>query len=112
MEAGKCLNAWGKSNFTGDDDVGKEDTLMKNFKDKVAVIIRAPSGMGRELTLQLTDRGAKVGLIDWKKGGLDETLQMIKNKGSPGKSMGSQRRINMGQLGNSRLDIEIKQETR
>ena len=39
---------------------------MKNFKDKVAVITGAGSGMGQELALQLASEGCNIALVEWK----------------------------------------------
>ncbi len=57
---------------------------MKDFKNKVAVITGAGSGMGRELALQFAQRGAKVAINDWNHDTLMETLAMVKAKGGEG----------------------------
>ena len=57
---------------------------MKNFKNKVAVITGAGSGMGRELALQFAEKGAKVALNDWNESTLQETLKMVEEKGGEG----------------------------
>ena len=57
---------------------------MKNFKDKVAVITGAGSGMGRELALQFAAKGAKVAINDWNHDTLNETLAMVKEQGGEG----------------------------
>jgi NAD(P)-dependent dehydrogenase (short-subunit alcohol dehydrogenase family) len=54
---------------------------VKDFKNKVAVITGAGSGMGRELALQLAAAGAKVVLNDWREDTLGETIQMIESQG-------------------------------
>jgi NAD(P)-dependent dehydrogenase (short-subunit alcohol dehydrogenase family) len=46
---------------------------MKNFKDKVAAISGAASGMGRELAVQLAQRGCHLSLCDVDAAGLQET---------------------------------------
>ncbi len=45
-----------------------------NFKDKVVVVTGAGNGVGRELTLRLLSRGAKVACVDIDANGLKETL--------------------------------------
>ncbi len=57
---------------------------MKNFKNKVAVITGAGSGMGRELALQFAEKGAKVAINDWNEQTMMETLQMVQTKGGEG----------------------------
>ena len=52
---------------------------MKNFKDKVAVITGAGSGMGRELALQLAAEGCNIALVEWKEDLLNETKELLKN---------------------------------
>lgn len=53
---------------------------MKNFKDKVAVITGAGSGIGRELALQLSEAGAKIALVDFNPKTLEETEKVILDK--------------------------------
>ncbi|HXA47713.1 MAG TPA: SDR family oxidoreductase [Burkholderiaceae bacterium] len=50
---------------------------MKSFKDKVAVVTGAGSGIGRHLSLQLTQAGTRVAMSDVNELGLAETLKMM-----------------------------------
>ena len=50
---------------------------MKNFRDKVAAITGAGSGMGRALALELASRGCAVALADIGQAALDETAAML-----------------------------------
>jgi len=50
---------------------------MKDFKNKVAAITGAASGMGRTLALQLAERGCHLALSDVNDKGLAETAQMV-----------------------------------
>src|SRR6188768_997483 len=47
------------------------------IKDKIIVVTGAGSGMGRELTLQLVQKGAKVALADINEKGMSETEKMV-----------------------------------
>ena len=49
---------------------------MKNFKNKVAAITGAASGMGRTLALELARRGCHLALSDVNEAGLSETALM------------------------------------
>jgi short-subunit dehydrogenase len=49
---------------------------MKHFKNKVAAITGAASGMGRTLALELASRGCHLALSDVNETGLAETAQM------------------------------------
>ena len=51
---------------------------MKNFKDKVAVITGAGSGMGQALALQLASEGCNIALVEWKEELLNETRELLK----------------------------------
>ncbi len=50
------------------------------FKDKVAVVTGAASGIGRALAVQFAEAGARVAASDINRAGLDETLQIIGSK--------------------------------
>ncbi|MBS1619252.1 MAG: SDR family NAD(P)-dependent oxidoreductase [Bacteroidetes bacterium] len=50
---------------------------MKSFKDKIAVITGAGSGMGRSLAVQMAAEGALVLLSDINEAGLAETRKLI-----------------------------------
>jgi len=54
---------------------------MKNFKNKVAAITGAASGMGRTLALDLAGRGCHLALSDVNAQGLAETAQMASKLG-------------------------------
>ncbi|TGK12380.1 SDR family NAD(P)-dependent oxidoreductase [Leptospira fletcheri] len=53
---------------------------MKNFKNKVAAITGAGSGMGRELAIQLAEQGCHLALSDVNESGLAETIRIIKDR--------------------------------
>ncbi len=55
---------------------------MKDFKDKVAVVTGAASGMGRSLAVQLAAAGARVAISDVNQTGLAETADLCKKAGS------------------------------
>ena len=52
---------------------------MKNFKDKVAVITGAGSGMGRHLALLLAKAGANIAICEVNKETLSETNTLLKD---------------------------------
>ena len=54
---------------------------MKDFKDKVAAITGAGSGMGRELALELGRRGCHLALSDINEAGLAETVALARATG-------------------------------
>jgi short-subunit dehydrogenase len=54
---------------------------MKNFKDKVAAITGAGSGMGRELAIELAARGCHLALSDVNEKGLAETVKRVNGSG-------------------------------
>ncbi|WP_020650306.1 SDR family NAD(P)-dependent oxidoreductase [Solimonas variicoloris] len=51
---------------------------MKSFKDKVAAITGAGSGMGRELAIELAKRGCHVAISDVNEAGLAQTAEIVK----------------------------------
>ncbi|MGU3292265.1 SDR family NAD(P)-dependent oxidoreductase [Williamsia sp. M5A3_1d] len=55
---------------------------MKNFAGKVVVVTGAASGMGRDLALQLADKGARVAISDMNPTGLEETKKLLEAKGA------------------------------
>jgi len=54
---------------------------MKSFKDKVAAITGAASGMGRELAVELAKQGCHVALSDVNEAGLAETAALARAHG-------------------------------
>ena len=54
---------------------------MNNFKNKVAAVTGAGSGIGRSLALQLAERGCHLALSDIDMGGLEATRQAIVDAG-------------------------------
>lgn len=52
---------------------------MKNFKEKVAAITGAGSGIGRQLALQLAQQDAHLALSDMNEQGLLETFNLLKD---------------------------------
>jgi short-subunit dehydrogenase len=54
---------------------------MKDFKNKVAAITGAASGMGRTLALNLAARGCHLAISDVNEAGLAETAQMVAKLG-------------------------------
>jgi len=54
---------------------------MKDFKDKVAAITGAASGMGRTLALELARRGCHLALSDVNEAGLAETAEQARKLG-------------------------------
>ncbi|EID99675.1 SDR family NAD(P)-dependent oxidoreductase [Leptospira licerasiae] len=53
---------------------------MKSFKNKVAAITGAGSGMGRELAIQLAEQECNLALSDVNEAGLAESVQLVKKK--------------------------------
>ena len=56
---------------------------MRDFKDKVAAITGAGSGIGRALALELAGRGARLALADIDADGLAATQQQLAATGAP-----------------------------
>lgn len=54
---------------------------MKDFRNKVAAITGAASGMGRTLALQLAQQGCHLALSDVNEAGLAETAQQVRQHG-------------------------------
>ena len=54
---------------------------MKNFKNKVALITGAGSGIGQATALELARRGAELWLVDINEAGLEDTANQIKSFG-------------------------------
>ena len=54
---------------------------MKDFRNKVAAITGAASGMGRTLAVQLAQRGCHLALSDVNEAGLAETAQLVRQHG-------------------------------
>lgn len=55
-------------------------TGMKNIINKRVLLTGAASGIGRELALQLADRGARLMLVDRNPNGLEETAAQCREK--------------------------------
>jgi NAD(P)-dependent dehydrogenase (short-subunit alcohol dehydrogenase family) len=55
--------------------------IMKNFKNKVAIITGGASGIGRSLCEQVAQNGARVIVSDFNGDMLEETVKAIKQKG-------------------------------
>ena len=57
------------------------------FKDKVAIVTGAASGIGRETAIAFAEKGASVVVSDINQQMLEETAEIIKNKGGRVKSV-------------------------
>ena len=51
---------------------------MKNFKNKVAAITGAGSGMGQQLAILLAKAGCHLSISDVNEKGLSETVELVK----------------------------------
>ena len=51
---------------------------MKNFKNKVAAITGAGSGMGQQLAVLLAKQGCHISISDVNEKGLAETVELVK----------------------------------
>lgn len=54
---------------------------MKSFRDRVAVVTGAASGIGRALAVQLAERGADLALVDVNEAALAETAASVQKTG-------------------------------
>lgn len=66
-----------KSIYSRSTKIKDNHNLMKNFKNKVAAITGAGSGIGQQLALLLAKAGCHVSLSDVNEQGLAKTVELL-----------------------------------